>query len=77
MRTTTEAPAARLDRHLAAIARSLGWAQESAERGDYADALGWMQAVEATGEELSYTQRAKCLEWSKALGELPARPGRT
>jgi hypothetical protein len=27
------------DRHLAAVARRLGWARESAARGDYADAL--------------------------------------
>ena len=35
------------DRHLAAVARSLGWARESAARGDYADALGWVRVVEA------------------------------
>jgi hypothetical protein len=30
-----------------AVRRSLGWAQESADRGDYADALGWIELVEA------------------------------
>jgi hypothetical protein len=33
-------------RHLAAVARSLRWADEAAERRDYRDALGWLQAVE-------------------------------
>jgi hypothetical protein len=40
------------DRHLAAVSRSLGWAQESAERGDYVDALAWVRVVEATGSQL-------------------------
>ena len=39
-------------RHLAAVAGTLGWAQESAERGDYADALKWIQTVEAIGEPI-------------------------
>jgi hypothetical protein len=29
-----------------AVRRSLVWAQESADRGDYADALGWIEVVE-------------------------------
>jgi hypothetical protein len=42
------------DRHLAAVARSLGWTQESAARGDYADALSWVQVVEAIGEPIPH-----------------------
>ena len=65
------------DRHLAAVARSLGWAQESADRGDYADALGWVQAVEATGDRLSTAQRATHQVWRKALADNLARQGRS
>jgi hypothetical protein len=81
MRRTTETPVAPrievADRHLAAVARSLGWAQEAAERGDYADALGWIRAVEATGAQLSPANHVQRLEWSSALANLPARPGPT
>lgn len=52
--------------------RSLGWAQESAERGDYADALGWVYAVEATGEQLPAGYQIKRQAWFGAL----ATPGR-
>jgi hypothetical protein len=65
------------DRHLAAVARSLGWAQESADRGDYADALGWVQAVEATGDLLSPAQRATRQVWRNALADNLARQGRS
>jgi hypothetical protein len=64
-----------VDRHLAAVARSLEWAQESAERGDYADALGWIQAVKATGEQLSPPDEAKRLEWQNALTNRVEKPG--
>jgi hypothetical protein len=40
------------ERHLAAVAGSLGWANEAAAREDYRDALGWLQVLEAAGEEL-------------------------
>jgi hypothetical protein len=56
-----------LDRHLAAVARSLRWAQESAERGDYADALAWIQTVEAIGEQLPPSYQTKREAWHGAL----------
>lgn len=56
------------DRHLAAVSRSLGWAQESAERGDYTDALAWVQVVEATGSKLPPGYHAKRRAWLDALG---------
>jgi hypothetical protein len=55
------------DRHLAAVARSLQWAQESAERGDYTDALAWVSAVEATGSQLPPGYHAKRQAWLDAL----------
>jgi hypothetical protein len=63
------------DRHLAAVTRSLGWAAESAARGDYADALGWLRVIEAIGDEVSHEYQAKRREWRAALAESRARPG--
>jgi hypothetical protein len=57
------------DRHLAAVARSLGWAQESAARGDYADALGWVQMVEAIGDLIPEEYEIKRRAWRDALAE--------
>ena len=55
------------DRHLAAVARSLGWARESAARGDYADALGWVRVVEAIGDAIPHEYEAKRQAWLSAL----------
>jgi hypothetical protein len=55
--------------HAAAVARSLGWADEAAERADWADALGWIDVVEACGDALSDEFRAKRDRWRLALSE--------
>jgi hypothetical protein len=55
------------DRHLAAVARSLGWARESAARGDYADALGWVRVVEAIGDPIPPEYEVKRQMWLSAL----------
>jgi hypothetical protein len=55
------------DRHLAAVARSLGWARESAARGDYADALGWVRVVEAIGGPIPHEYEAQRQAWLSAL----------
>ena len=60
-------PREALDRHLAAVARSLGWARESAARGDYADALGWVRVVEAIGDAIPYEYEVKRQAWLSAL----------
>jgi hypothetical protein len=39
-------------RHLAAVARTLQWADESAERGDVLDAIAWLKTLEAIGDTL-------------------------
>jgi hypothetical protein len=64
------------DRHQAAVARSLGWALESAERGDYADALEWLHVIEAIGDRLPPSYQTKRGEWHRALGASPARSNR-
>ncbi len=56
------------DRHLVAVASSLGWAQESADRGDYADALGWIVVLEAIGEEIPDGYQTKREAWRRAVG---------
>ena len=56
------------DRHLVAVASSLGWAQESADRGDYTDALGWIAVLEAIGEEIPDGYQTKRQAWGRALG---------
>jgi hypothetical protein len=65
--TFIEAPADPLERHRAAVRRSLGWAQESADRGDYADALGWIRVLEAIGERLPPGYQAKRQAWGDQL----------
>lgn len=59
-------------RHLAAVARSLEWAAEAAERGDHADALGWLRAVEASGERLSDEFETKRRFWLSVLATGPS-----
>ena len=38
--------------HQAAVRQSLGWADAAARAGDHADALHWLDVVEAVGHEL-------------------------
>lgn len=51
-------------KHLAAVARTLQWADESAERGDYLDALAWLDTVEAIGDELPEAYEDRRGSWS-------------
>ena len=67
MSISSEASAEPLERHGAAVRNSLGWAQESADRGDYVDALLWLHVIEATGEQIPPAYSAKRLLWSKHL----------
>ena len=62
-----EALPSSIDRHVAAVARTLGWAQESADGGDYADALKWIQTVEAIGERIPPGYVTKREAWGSAL----------
>lgn len=57
------------DRRLVAVARSLGWAEEAAARGDYADALSWVGVVEAIGDLIPIKYRTKRQAWLTALVE--------
>jgi hypothetical protein len=54
--------------HLAAVTRSLQWADDAAEHGDHANAIASLRAVEAIGDELSAAHRIKLHAWLLALG---------
>jgi hypothetical protein len=58
-------------KHLAAVARTLQWADESAERGDHFDAIAWLETLEAIGDELPGDYEIRRDSWSAQL----ARPG--
>lgn len=53
--------------HVAAVARSLQWADEAAGRTDYADALAWIQTVEVVDGELPEEYKTKRDTWLRAL----------
>jgi hypothetical protein len=42
----------KLARHAAAVTNTLTWAEESATRGRYADALAWLGVLDVIGEQL-------------------------
>jgi hypothetical protein len=63
------------ERHRTAIATTLAWAEASAARGDYADALSWLDVVEATGDHLVDGYEVKRRAWLGALP--PAGPKRS
>jgi hypothetical protein len=55
------------DRHRAAVARTLQWADGCAARGEYADGLGWLALVEDLGDTLPPEYATKRQRWSAAL----------
>jgi hypothetical protein len=54
-------------RHRASVARSLRWADEAAERADFADALGWVRIVEVVDGALPDEYQTKRNGWRLAL----------
>jgi hypothetical protein len=60
-----------LEAHRAAVANTLTWAEESASRGDYVDALAWLNVLDAIREPLSPDYESKRLDWRRALVEQP------
>jgi hypothetical protein len=63
--------------HLVAVARSLNWADASAARGDFADALAWLRAVEAMGDLLPDAYLNKRRRWHGALAQVGVQGRRT
>jgi hypothetical protein len=58
---------ARYVRHLAAVARSFALADAAAERGEYTEALAWLRAVLAIGDEIPAEYQVKRRVWQRAL----------
>ena len=54
-------------KHLAAVARTLQWADESAERGDHFNAVAWLETLEAIGDELPGIYQVRRDSWSAQL----------
>lgn len=55
-------------RHRAAVARSLGWADDAAARDDHTDALSWLGTIEAIGDHLTPEYEAKRQTWLELAG---------
>jgi len=55
--------------HRAAVANTLTWAEESAARGDYANALAWLSVLDAIRETLPEEYEVKRLDWRRVLVE--------
>jgi hypothetical protein len=55
-------------KHLAAVARTLQWADEAAERGDHFDAVAWLETLEAIGDQLPEVYESRRASWSTQLG---------
>ena len=58
-----------LEAHRIAVANTLSWAEESAGRGDYANALAWLNVLDAIRETLPEAYEIKRLDWRRALIE--------
>ncbi len=54
-------------KHLAAVARTLQWADEAAERGDHVDAVAWLETLEAIGVRLSEVYENRRGSWSAQI----------
>ncbi|HZE06488.1 MAG TPA: hypothetical protein VE127_14760 [Solirubrobacteraceae bacterium] len=55
-------------RHLEAVRRTLRWADEAAYRGDYREAVAWLETIAAIGDALPAPYQAKHRKWVAALG---------
>jgi hypothetical protein len=54
-------------KHLAAVARTLQWADEAAEHGDYLDAVLWLETLEAIGDKLPGVYESRRGAWSAQI----------
>jgi hypothetical protein len=51
------------------VANTLTWAEESAAREDYVNALAWLGVLDAIRETLPEEYEIKRLDWRRALVE--------
>lgn len=59
------------ERHRIAVERSLRWAEQAAEQGDYANALSWLATIEAVDGELPTPYDARRVDWAARLAGEP------
>jgi hypothetical protein len=52
--------------HRVAVNNTLRWADESASRGEYDDALAWLHVIEAIGDALPAEYESKRIGWRRA-----------
>lgn len=64
-------------RHSAIIARTLRWADQAAERRDYARALHWVEMVRSLGQALPDAYAAKRRAWLRAVDRCETLSRRT
>ena len=60
-------------KHLAAVARTLQWADECADRGDLLDAIAWLGTLEAIGDEVPGVYAVRRDSWSAELARTRAK----
>jgi hypothetical protein len=56
-------------RHAQAVANSLRLAGEAAARGDYVEALAWVDTVRAIGDDLPVELESQRSAWLQELGQ--------
>ena len=59
-------------KHLAAVASTLHWADEAAERGDHFDAVAWLETLEAIGDQLPEVYESRRGTWSAQIARTRA-----
>lgn len=62
-------------RHAAIITRTLAWADESAARGEYAQAVHWVQTVRGMGHGLPAEYETRLEMWRNAIDPDPRLRG--
>ncbi len=66
----------RATKHAQAVTRTLEFAEEAAGRGDFTDALAWLQTIEAVDRRLPGQYETRREEWRLALAADRPMPGR-
>jgi hypothetical protein len=59
-------------KHLAAVARTLQWADEAAERGDHFDAVAWLETLDAIGDQVPDVYESRRGSWSAQIARTQA-----
>lgn len=63
-------------RHERAVAQTLRWAQDAADRDAFSDALDWLDVVEVVDGDLAPGWKRTQSSWRVAVDNLTTGPGR-